>query len=309
MRARILFVILAAALLCLTACDFEGMNGGFNRFSSDFHFNYPLNANGKLAVETFNGSIEVSGWDQDTIDISGTKYAPTQSEADALNVSIDHTSDSVSIRVARPTDRRGNRGARFVIKVPRRAILDRLVSSNGAIRTSDGTGPSRFHTSNGQIVVHGLKGDLDAQSSNGALELLDIEGQVVGRTSNGRIRAERVKGGLQLTSSNGSVTAEVGRTDRPVRIETSNSSVDLSLPSNFTSDVRVDTNNGGITVHVPSSVNARLVARTSNARITSDLELRVQGEISKNHMDAIIGSGGPLIDLTTSNGGIRLARM
>jgi DUF4097 and DUF4098 domain-containing protein YvlB len=309
MRLRIHFVILAVALLCLTACDFEDMNGGFSRYSSDFHFSYPMNANGKLAVETFNGSIEVSGWDQDTIDISGTKYAPSQSEADSMNVAIEHTADSVSIRVARPTDRRGNRGARFVIKVPRKAILDRLASSNGAIRTNDGTGPSRFHTSNGQIVVHGLKGDLDAQSSNGALELMDIDGQVVGRTSNGRIRVERVRGGLQLNSSNGGVTAELARADRPVRIETSNSSVDLSLPGGFNSDVRVDTNNGGITVHVPNSLNARVVARTSNSSITSDLELKVQGEISKNHMDAVIGSGGPLIDLTTSNGGIHLVRL
>ena len=63
--------------------------------------------------------------------------------------------------------------------------------------------------------MHGLKGDLDAQSSNGGLELLDIEGQVVGRTSNGRIRAERVRGGLQLNSSNGGVTAELARADRP----------------------------------------------------------------------------------------------
>ena len=309
MRLRILLVILAAALLCLTACDFEDMNGGFNRYTSDFHFSYPMNSSGKLAVETFNGSIEVSGWDQDTVDISGTKYGPTQAEADSMNVNIDHTADSVSIRVVRPSDRRGNRGARFIIKVPRKAVLDKLTSSNGAIRTNDGSGPSRFHTSNGQIQVHGLKGDLDAQSSNGALELLDIDGQVVGRTSNGRIRVERVKGGLQLTSSNGGVTAEVGRTDRPVRIETSNSSVDLSMPSNFTNDVRVDTNNGSITVHLPSSVNARVMARTSNSSITSDHELRVQGEISKNRMDAVIGSGGPLIDLTTSNGAIRLARM
>ena len=85
--------------------------------------------------------------------------------------------------------------------------------------------------------------------------------------------------------------------------------MDLSLPGGFNSDVRVDTNNGGITVHVPKSLNARVVARTSNSSITSDLELQVQGEISKNHMDAVIGSGGPLIDLTTSNGGIRLVRM
>ena len=146
MRLRINVVLPAAALLCLTACDFEDMDGGFGRFTRDIHLSYPLTATGRLAVETFNGSIEISGWDQDTVDISGTKYGPTQAEADALNVNIDHAADSVSIRVARPVDRRGNRGARFIIKVPRRAIFDRLVSSNGAIRTTDGAGPARIHT-------------------------------------------------------------------------------------------------------------------------------------------------------------------
>jgi DUF4097 and DUF4098 domain-containing protein YvlB len=307
MRSVYLLPIIAAGLLTFTACDFDDIQD-FERFTSDFHYSYPLSPNGRLSLETFNGSIDVSGWDQNTIDISGTKSGPSQQAAHDLPVSIDHTADAVSIRVVRPSDRRNHQGARFVIKIPRSAILERLATSNGAIRTADGAGPSRFRTSNGTLHVQALHGNLDAQTSNGTVELLDIEGDVVAHTSNGRVRAERLRGTLEATSSNGSIVADLLRADRPVRLETSNSSVDLSLPPDYARDVRASTSNGGITVRLPPTLSARVLARTSNSSISSDFDLQMRGEISKQHLDAVIGNGGPLIDLSTSNGGIRLAK-
>jgi hypothetical protein len=270
MRSHLILPALSVALLSLTGCDFEDMAGG--HFTRDFHYSYPMAANGKLSVETFNGAIEVSGWDQDTVDISGTKQGPTQEEADQLEVSVDHSSNAVSVRVLRPSGRRNNLGARLVIKVPRRAVLDRLVSSNGAIRTNDGVGPSRFRTSNGAIQVSGLAGSLEAQTSNGR------------------------------------ITANLANADGPVRVETSNGSVELSLPAKFDDEVRAHTSNGAITLRAPATLNARVSARTSNGKITSDLDMRTSGEISRTRLEGVIGAGGPLIDLTTSNGGIRITR-
>ena len=130
MRATLLLPVLAAGLISLTACDFEDW-GDTGRFSSDFHQSYPLNADGHFSLESFNGSVDISGWDQDTVDISGTKYGPTQSVADNIRVTFDHRPDSVSIHAERPYDRR-NEGVRFVIKVPRASRIDRVVSSTAA---------------------------------------------------------------------------------------------------------------------------------------------------------------------------------
>ena len=301
------FVPLLAASLALTGCDFDDLHDSV-RYTSDFHYSHPLSAGGRLSVETFNGSIEVTGWDQNTVDISGTKYGPTQDAANDLPVSIDRTAETISIRVVRPVERRNHQGARFVIKVPRTAVLDRLVSSNGGIRTTDGAGPGRFKTSNGTVSSQNFKGSLDVVTSNGTVELFDVDGDVTAHTSNGRVRAERLRGTLEATSSNGSITADIVRTDRPVRAETSNSHIDLSLPADYARDVRASTSNGGITVRLPATLNARVIARTSNSRITSDFDMMMRGEIGKNRVDAVIGNGGPVIDLSTSNGGIRLAR-
>jgi len=310
MRAKLLLPILAAALLGLAACDIDDF-GGFDRFRQDFHYSYPLKSGGKLSVETFNGSVEVSGWDQETVDISGVKSGPTQEAADALKLAIDNTPDSVSIRVTRPSDHRGNVGARFVIKIPRAANVDHILTSNGSIRTLDGSGPARLRTSNGEIRVQALRGSLDAQTSNGAVELIGIEGDATAHTSNGHIRAEGLRGSLEAGTSNGSINARLEQVPagRPVRLETSNSSVELNLPANFANDIRVNTSNGGITLHMPYQVNAHIMARTTNASISSDLEIKMQGDFSKNHLEGVIGTGGPLIDLTTSNASIRLLKM
>ncbi|HTS31649.1 MAG TPA: DUF4097 family beta strand repeat-containing protein [Bryobacteraceae bacterium] len=307
MRPRHLAFPVAAGLLCFTACDYMDWSD-MERFSRDFHYSYGLSRDGRISVETFNGSVEVSGWDRDTVDISGTKYGPTQQAADDLKVNIDNSRDSIAIRVARPDMRRNNLGARFVIKIPRAAVLDRITTSNGEIRTADGSGPARLRTSNGPVRVTSFQGTLDVGTSNGPVDLVDVDGDTVAHTSNGRIHAERLNGTLDATTSNNAVDADLKPSDRPVHVQTSNGPVDLRLPDGFRREVRVNTNNSGITLHLPMSVDAHVLARTSNSSISTDFDLRMQGEFSKNHLDANIGTGGALLDLSTSNGPIRLVK-
>ncbi|HWB82735.1 MAG TPA: DUF4097 family beta strand repeat-containing protein [Bryobacteraceae bacterium] len=282
---------IAFGLLAISAgCGLDQMG----RVSSDFHYSYDLKPGGSLSVETFNGSAEITGWDQDTVDISGTKYAPANELLASLRIDIDHTPDSVDIHAARPSDSRGNYGARFVIKVPRTTIVNRVVSSNGPVRISDVAGPSRLRTSNGPIRVHDVHGGIQAQTGNGAIELAEVDGEVEAHTTNGAIRAN---------------LAASGPAARPVRLETTNGGIDLTLPSNYPSDIHAGTTNGGITLHVPGDLNARLSARTTNSSVSSDFQVKAVGEISRRRLEGTIGSGGPQIELTTTNGGIHLRKL
>jgi hypothetical protein len=212
MRAKLLLMPLGLALLCLTACDIEDF-GSFQRFQRDFHYSYPLKSGGSFSVEGFNGTVDISGWDQDSVDISGTKYGPTQEAADALQIDIRNTPDEVSIRAVRPSDRRNNEGARFTIKIPRTAVLDRITTSNGSIHTMDGKGPARLKTSNGAIRVQNLAGSVDATTSNAPVELENVAGDATVHSSNGHIHTERLGGSLEASTSNASITATVGESN------------------------------------------------------------------------------------------------
>jgi DUF4097 and DUF4098 domain-containing protein YvlB len=307
MRVKLVLPAIAAGLVVLAGCDIEDL-GGFERYQEDFHYSYPLKAGGRLAVDGFNGSVEVSVWDQETVDISGTKYARSPEDTRELKIEVDHSADSVSIRALRPGLRHGNYGAKFAIKVPRGVVLDHLATSNGAIRTEDGAGPARLKTSNGHVEVHRLKGSLHAETSNGPVELQDIDGAVDVQTSNGHIRAEGIRGAFDASTSNSSIHATLEKVDGAVRVQSSNGGIDLTLPTTLQSAVRAHTSNSGITLHLPGEVNARLSAGTSNASISTDFEMRMRGEITKHHIEGTIGSGGPLLDLSTSNGPIRIVK-
>jgi len=307
MRALLVLPVLAA-MMTLAGCDIDDFDGNWQHFNRDFHYSYPCAPGSRISVETFNGSVEISSWDENSIEIDGTKYGPTQAAADNLRVDIDRSTGSVAIRAVRPVERRNNQGARFALKVPRAAVLERITASNGAIHTADGVGPSHFRTSNGSVRVERLHGRLDAETSNGPIDLVDVEGDAQLRTSNGHVDVRGLRGSLDSTTSNSAIRAEIDRTSSDVRATTNNGSIDLELPADFAAGIRAHTSNSSITVHLPPGMNAHVIASTNNDSISSEFEMTVHGEISKTHLEGDIGKGGPLVDLDTSNGGIRILK-
>jgi DUF4097 and DUF4098 domain-containing protein YvlB len=228
-----------------------------------------------------------------------------------MKIDIVSSGDSVRIRTVRPVERRGNLGARYVIRVPRRTELDRIESSNGFIRVETIDGDARLKTSNGSVRLDRLKGSAEIQTSNASIELIEHGGAAILRTSNGSIRADGIKGAFDATTSNSRIEARVLEPEphKPIKLTTSNGSINLTIDSLKDNEIRATTSNSSVTVHMPSTVNAKLVARTSNGGIQSDFDFNVQGgRMSKHFVEGTLGSGGPLIDIATSNGTIRLLR-
>jgi hypothetical protein len=278
------FFVLASILL-LTGCDIEDF-GSSESYSADFHYNYPLKAGGRVSLDNFNGAVEITGWDQETVDVSGARYGATPEARDAIKIEVTPAPDSIIIRTVRPSQRR-NVGARYVLRVPRRTQLDRIATSNGSLRVKDVSGDARLKTSNGSLKISNVAGDVDGGTSNGSVELDNINGKCTVKTSNSRVKAQRVRGAFDATTSNGSV--------------------DVALDELRPGGVRISSSNAGITLRLAPAVNARLMARTSNASIVTDFDVAGQGS-DKHRLEGTIGAGGPVLDLSTSNGSIRLVK-
>ncbi len=310
MRRRAILFSIAGLLMAETACDWEEF-GGSGRFKRDFHETHPLKAGGKLYLENFNGAVEISGWDQDSVDISGMKYAATEELLEALKIDIVASPDSIRIRTVRPSERRGNMGAKYLLRVPRKTELDRIISSNGAIRVTDIEGNAKLRTSNGSVRTSALQGSLEAQTSNGGVQVEDLGGSALLRTSNGSVRAEQVRGAIDAVTSNGGIHVRLSKPEphRTVKLETSNGGVELILETAGDNNVQASTSNGGITLRLPSSTEARVRAHTSNSSISTEFDVRREGRNDKHNLEGTIGSGGPTLDLSTSNGSIRVLKL
>jgi len=304
-------IILPLLTIFLAGCDEIDLGniGISDRYREDFHFSFPQTAGGSLRVDNFNGSVEISGWDKNTIDIDGTKYASTEYRLKEMKIEITPSGNSLNIRTLPPIDRHGNAGARYTIHVPKHTELESIVSSNGAIRVESIEGSSHVRTSNGSVHATMLVGPLEVQTSNGSIDVSEVTGDTTLHSSNGSIRADVRKGRFGAQTSNGSITVHLQEPDsNAVRLESSNGHIDLTMDA--AREVKATTSNSTITVRLPGTADATVNAHTSNSSIICDFDVSVHGGmISKHRLEGTIGRGGPLLDLGTSNGSIKLLRM
>lgn len=280
MYRRVLVLTVAAPLL-LAALE-------PNRTES-VHYSYPMQPGTRLTVENVNGSIEISGWDQNMIDISATKYADTDQVLAQLKVDVAVSADGVHISTVVPPESR-NVGVKYVLKVPRRAELAEIRSSNGSIRVTEIEGAANLRTSNGSVHASKTRGKLEIGTSNGSVRIEENDGETDVRTSNGSVHASGIRGPLTASSSNGAM--------------------DLQIDSATQNAVKAETSNGGITLRMPASAGARVRAVTSSHnKVSSDFDVRKEGVNSESHLEGVVGAGGPNVELTTSQGSIRLLKL
>lgn len=311
MRQRLLFSMMLAASLMLGGCvDFDPSDwGDSQRFKEDFSSRHKLASGGRVLVEGFNGSIEVMGWDGDGAEVAGTKYASREEVMHDLKVDITSDATGLRIRSRKPLEQGCNCGVKFVLRVPRKVVLESITTTNGSIRVESLAGQATLKTTNGSVKVWSVEGDLDARTTNGSIDLEKFNGAAELKTTNGRVKAMGVKGAFAATTSNGSIDADLDyvETGKPVVLETSNGSINLVLAEWKNNEVRAHTSNSSINVRLPDGVQAELRAATSNGHINSDFEVTTT-QSSKTRLAGRIGGGGALLDLTSTNGNIRLLK-
>lgn len=137
--------------------------------------------------------------------------------------------------------------------------------------------PARYDlnldAANGAISVEGVNGALELETANGSMTLVDLGGRVRARTSNGSVSVK--VGGSRWDGEGLSVT-------------TANGSARLELPSSYNAELSVGTNNGSLTLDIPVTVSGELGRR--------------------RNIDTTLGSGGPRLEVRTSNGSLRVGR-
>lgn len=166
----------------------------------------------------------------------------------------------------------------------------------------------RVDISNGSITAHGpdnlrrrgwsvtyeifvpRASNVEIRAVNGGIDATDVDGTVHVGTTNGGIHLARIAGDVSGATTNGGVHVELaGNTWKGRQLELS-------------------TTNGGVTVSMPEGYSAHVEAETVNGGIDSEFPLTVTGRIGRRDLDAKLGSGGPLIHISTVNGGVNLRR-
>lgn len=125
----------------------------------------------------------------------------------------------------------------------------------------------------------------DIKVVNGHILIADITGDVAASSVNGEVVGDRLGAEVHLSTVNGNVSLKSVMGHESIELSSVNGSVDISLPR---------------------KVNAKLSASTIHGDVHGELAHGVTH--AGNSMDAVLGTGGMRIELSTVNGDIRIRR-
>ena len=304
------YLPVAVSLSFLTACHVEFDGDGPGHFQESFHFSYKVDPSARLSLDNENGGVEITAWERNEVEVNGSKFAPSESQLRDVKIETNASPSLVSIRTIRQRTMHGNSGARFTIHVPKHMTLERIHSTNGAISVESVAAPVTLESTNGALHFSRIEGKMEGHTTNGSIQLSSCVGDARLNSINGRIEGDLERGAVDAKTSNGDIVLKLAKLEGKgaLRASTSNGEIDLTLDAGH--ELRASTSNSSITVRLPANAGAELRARTSHAKVSSDFEVaRASGDDDdRKSMVGKIGAGGPLVDLTTSNGSIHVAK-
>ncbi|MBU1297687.1 MAG: hypothetical protein KKF20_05135 [Bacteroidetes bacterium] len=266
------FIILISIFFIFITFQFTSCYGlHFNRETQEeFLKTYTVQPGTKLELYNRNGSVFVSTWDKDYVEVYAVKRS-RYGKRDLGKVKIE-VKQNGRLTVRTKSDRFiSGVSVDYEIKLPGDVVVDRVENSNGMIKLEGAKGDARLITSNGSITVKDWDGYIDAKTSNGSIRIF------------GNTGIDKVE------TSNGSIEAEISRLGED--------------------NVKITTSNGSIKLYISENINADLEMKTSNSRIQlNDVEILTRN-VSKNYIKGKVGKGGNLIFVKTSNGSIDLYKL
>jgi len=186
-------VLAVAGLLC---------TGALPAFCEAIQKSFTTIANPALVLHSHNGTVSVTGWDQEQVEIVGDRAS------EGMDVLIEGNSEKVTVKThpKHPNLTRDEARVDLTIHVPRQTLI-RVEAEQGDITienveggvtiegVSNSVALSQIHghitarTVDGPIVIRSSDGVVQADSISGDLQFLQVDGaQVTGTTNSGRIR-------------------------------------------------------------------------------------------------------------------------
>jgi len=164
----------------------------------------------------------------------------------------------------------------------------RVLTDGGQIRSEGPSHRDRTSWSVSYDIYVPNQANLDATTENGGISAQDVRGTLTFEATNGGIHLSDVGGNVRARTTNGGVVA------------------DLSGATWQGQGLDLQTTNGGATVYVPRGYNAQLETGTTNGAMRVDFPITVRGSINRQFTTQL-GSGGPVVRVVTTNGGVHIA--
>jgi DUF4097 and DUF4098 domain-containing protein YvlB len=165
-------------------------------------------------------------------------------------------------------------------------------TTNGEIKVSSITGDLDLESSNAAIKSMKTKGNLQFETTNGSVEVEDHQGDARIVSTNGKLRTAAVTGSIDAETTNGSIVI----TDAPqeLKARTTNGSVEVASRT-VNGDWDVETSHGRIVLKLPAAGDYKISGEGQHGEINSNLPFQIR----KDQIEGTVGSGKHGISIET----------
>jgi Putative adhesin len=295
---------LALALLLLPALAPAQTLAG--RSDATYTWQGPLRAGARLSVRNFNGPIDVRPATGGIVELRAEKRTG-RGGGEVTDVAFDvrtaANGDVTICAVFRDRDscdgdrrRNGDDGDDYRRNVT--VVMTVLVPRGAQVSVATG---------NGAVSIERVGGEIQASTGNGRVRISDTDGPVRVSTGNGDVEVRNARARVRASTGNGDV--DVVTSSGPVEARSGNGNLDVRIGTLASADdMTFSTGSGSVHLTLPPTYNGELEASTGNGEVRSDFDLKVKGRIDPRRVRATIGSGGPLLRLSSGNGRLEIRK-
>ena len=290
-------VSLAVLAGTLAGCD---VTMGAAQFSTREEKKFAVTGTPQIDLTTFDGSIDVRGWDKSEVLVEIEKHGSNQAAVDKIQVKATQTGNTITVDIPRVASANHivfgqSPGASLVVSVPMQSVL-KLDSGDGSVMIRRVNGKISVRTGDGSVHVTEANGDVFVRTGDGSIQVAEINGQLGAETRDGSIAIDGVLHAVRVESGDGSIklTARKGSTmDADWAATTGDGAIEVRVPDGFGADVDARSNDGRVRIEgLPGGDQKR-----------DDRESR-----SRSSARGRIGDGGKVLKLRTGDGSISLSR-
>jgi DUF4097 and DUF4098 domain-containing protein YvlB len=246
-----------------------------------------------------SGTVSVSGWDRDSVDVSGT--------ADEAAGPFDIGGGADAMKMGLWAEDNPDAIADLRIRVPAGATVW-LKVVGASVDVSGVTGGLDVYSVTGDVRVEGSPREVYAETMAGKVDILGSSSSVRAKTANGSITFRGESDDVSLNTVSGKLTVAVPLLKRG-RFETVTGDVYFEGDLDRGSSTTFQTHSGGVELRLPRDAGADVSVTTVEGTLQNDFgPQRSRDDMSGREIQLEIGAGGAAVTIHTFSGAISIRK-